>query len=342
MPVLHSLNWLLFSLSFCLWSNSKLSAQPTANSPATASSTAPLPANNVSPVVFIAKSPVDLFRELLLLDAPEREERLVQRSPADRKAIMAKLEEYNSLTPEERELRLRTTQLHWYMLKFMTTPATNRAAVLESVPKADRPLVEERMKQWIILPPELQAEILEYESTSSYFGLRGNADTNTQKVLQNLPPDKRREVEEKLAHWNALSPEEQRRMAGQFEHFFGLTPREKEKTLGTLSEPEREQMKNTLLSFQQLPKATRELCLQAFGRFARMTAYEQQQFLRNAERWREMSPSERDAWQRLVRYLAQAPPMPPGMDPIPSSTKLDPRYSVPPGPGNVPVATNPH
>ena len=155
-----------------------------------------------------------------------------------------------------------------------------------------------------------------------------------------LPPDKRRDAEEKLARWNASSPDERQRMRDQFNHFFELTPAEKEKTLSTLSEAEREQMKKTLQSFQQLPKATRELCLQSFGKFTRMTAHEQQQFLKSAERWGKMSPGERDAWQRLVRYLAQMPPMPPGVDPLPPSLRLDPNLAAPASPDSVPLATN--
>jgi hypothetical protein len=337
--LLRDFTWLLLHLGVCPWLVAQLVAQPAANLLVPATSTASPVSTNVPSVVPPAKSPVDFFRELLAMEADEREERLAARDPADRKAILAKLQEYESLTPEERKLRLSTTQLHWYMLRLMKAPATNWNTILASVPKADRALVEERMNQWIILPPPLPAEILEYESTSSYFGLRGDAFTNTQKVLQELPPDKRRDAEEKLARWNALSPDEQRRMAGQFERFFELTPLEKEKTLSTLSEPEREQMKKTLQSFQQLPKATRQLCLQSFGRFARMSSHERQQFLKNVERWREMSPSERDAWQRLVRYLAQAPPMPQGLDPLPPALRLDPNLAAPATPDES-LATN--
>jgi hypothetical protein len=112
---------------------------------------------------------VDLFRELLLMDETERAERLAERAPADQKAIVAKLQEYESLTPEDRELRLKTTQLHWYMLQFMHAPATNRPAILDSIPEADRAMVEDRMNQWTILPPTVQAEVLEYESTKEYW-----------------------------------------------------------------------------------------------------------------------------------------------------------------------------
>ncbi len=333
------LSWAFVGLSVHAWLAAQLLAQAAVNLTGATTSASPLPASDVSPVPASPKSPVDFFRELLSMDANERIERLAGRNPEDRKAILAKLQEYESLTPEERELRLSTTQLHWYMLRFMKTPTTNWSAQLDLIPKADRALVEDRINQWTILPPQLQAEVLEYESTKEYF-LGGHGDAKIQKNLQSLPENKRREMEESLVRWNALAPDQRKRMTDQFRHFFELTPGEREKTLRSLSEPDREQMKNTLQSFARLPKATREICLQSFGRFATMSSHEQQQFLKNAERWREMSPSERDAWRRLVRHLEQTPPMPPGLDPLPPTLRLDPRLAAPADPPGIPVATN--
>ncbi|MBI3851952.1 MAG: DUF3106 domain-containing protein [Verrucomicrobia bacterium] len=331
---------LFLGLGCCLLALTQLTGQPATTLIAPVRPAAPNVAANTNAAASLIKSPVDSFRELLAMDVDEREARLAGRDPADRQAILAKLQEYESLAPEERELRLSTTQLQWYMLRFMKTPATNWPAILASVPKVDRALVEHRMNQWVILPPPLQTEILEYESTSRYFGLSPDTIAKTSKVSPPLPENERREVEARLAHWNALPPDDQRRMRDQFNHFFELTPAEKEKTLSSLSEPERAQMEKTLQSFQQLPKATRELCLQSFGRFARMSAYEQQRFLKNAERWREMSPGERDAWKRLVHYLADTPPMPQGLDPLPPGLRLDPHLAAPGVPDSVPLATN--
>lgn len=337
MSVLRNSKWLLLALGIYPWLIAQLVAQPAGNLPTLAASATPRP--GAAPLPPPAKSPVDLFRELLTVDSAEREDRLAGRPPTDRKAILAKLQEYESLTPEERELRLSTTQLHWYMLRFMKMPATNWSAELAMIPKADRALVEDRLNQWIILPPQLQAEVLEYETTKEYF-LGGPVDAKTQRHLQNLPDNERREMEESLARWNSLASDQRRRMTDQFNHFFELTPTEKDKTLRSLSEPERERMKMTLQSFERLPKATRELCLQSFGRFAEMSAHEQRQFLKNVERWREMSPSERDAWQRLVRYLEQTPPIPLGMDPLPPHMRINPNYRAPAGTAGIPLATN--
>src|SRR5437763_6112190 len=53
-----------------------------------------------------AKSPVEQFRELLAMNVVERKQALTNRPPEIRKRILAKLREYESLKPDERELRL--------------------------------------------------------------------------------------------------------------------------------------------------------------------------------------------------------------------------------------------
>jgi hypothetical protein len=56
-----------------------------------------------------------------------------------------------------------------------------------------------------------------------------------------------------------------------------------------------------------------------------MTAAEQAEFLKNAERWSVMSPAERRAWRDLVVNVPQWPPLPIGfVVPIPG----DPRPGV--------------
>src|SRR5438445_3603271 len=58
-------------------------------------------------------APVDLFRELLVMSADEQKEFLDDRSPEDRKRILAKVRQYESLKPDQRELRLSATELRW-------------------------------------------------------------------------------------------------------------------------------------------------------------------------------------------------------------------------------------
>ena len=263
----------------------------------------------------------------------QREHYLAARPPEIRQRISEKIAEYDAMKPDERELRLRMTQLRWYLLPLMQTPATNRPAQLAAIPDADRELVSNRLRQWDILPPGLQQEVLEYESPMRYF-VPGDSTLNTNRVLETTPPQARQELSQKLDYLSQLPPEQRRQMYARFQQFFELTDQEKQKTLGVLSPAERQEMTKAVQTFARLPKAQRDLCLESFGKFAGMTDEERRRFFKNAERWREpMSPAERQAWRNLVSHL---PPLPPGvgMPPLPPLPNL--RAAAP----DVRMATN--
>ena len=80
-----------------------------------------------------AASPVELFRKLLAMPPAEQKEFLAARSPDAQRRILAKLREYDSLNPDQRELQLRVTELRWYLFPLLTAPATNRSAQLAAI-----------------------------------------------------------------------------------------------------------------------------------------------------------------------------------------------------------------
>jgi hypothetical protein len=82
-----------------------------------------------------------------------------------------------------------------------------------------------------------------------------------------------------------------------------------------LSDAERHQMEKTLQAFDQMPASQRAECVNAFAKFASLTAPQQAEFLKNAERWAAMSPAERQAWRDLVVNVPQWPPLPIGVTP---------------------------
>ena len=252
------------------------------------------------------KSPVDLFRELLAMKPAERVASLTNRSPAIRARILAKVREYAALDPDERELRLRATELRWYLLPLLQESPTNRAARLAAVPDELRPLVQTRLQQWDILPPPLQEEFLDSERTLRYFS---HVDPSNSPPMPPMPP------EAGLAGGNALSEAQRQKMAAQIDQFFGLTAAEKAKTLNTLSDAERQQMEKTLETFSRLSPQQRRQCIRGFAEFAGMSAADKQEFLKNAQRWSQMSPKERQAWRDLVSHVPEWPPMPPELLP---------------------------
>jgi hypothetical protein len=274
------------------------------------------------------KSPVDTFRQLLGMTPEQRAQALASRPDETRQGLLAKLREYEALTPEGRELRLRATELRWWLLPLLRLPATNRTVQLNAVPADLRKLVEERLALWNLFPPPLQRDLLEKEATARLAAL---TVAQRQKDLASLKPERRAELVAGLARWQAMSERQRRATCEQFDSYFNLTADEQSKVLGTLSESERQQMEQTLRAFENLPRDKREACVRSFAKFANLSLAERQQFLKNAERWRQMSPAERDAWRNLVRTMPDWPPMPPGLgEPL-----------APPLPGRPPARTQP-
>lgn len=250
------------------------------------------------------RSPVALFRQLLAMTPEEREAFLTNRPPQIREGILDKINEYEALDPDERELRLRSTELRWYLLPLLQGPPGNRAARLAQVPADMRQLVKSRLDQWSILPPQLQQEFLVNEQALRYFA---HLDVSNAMTFQKIAPPG-----SELARWAAMTEQQRKQITVSVDRFFALTPDEKEAALQTLSDTERRQMQKTLQAFNNLPPNQRDECIRAFARFTSMSTAEKQEFLRNAERWSQMSPADRQAWRDLVVNVPEWPPLPEG------------------------------
>ena len=284
----------LFVLLFCVaaWS---VTAQP-----------APFPPRVPLPV---PSAPIEYFRQLLAMTPAAREQSLAARSPASRATLEAKLAEYEKLAPEERETRLRATELRWHLTRLMKTPATDRGPAATFVPESFRKVVETRLRQWDQFPDATRRQILTNEAALTFFTrLENTAPVRTNVPLAIYPPGMRQKMESDL---------------GSFQKYFDLNEKQKGKTLHALSEIERAQMVKTLEAFEKLPKARRDLCLKGFQQFAELSPEERAQFLKNAEQWQTMSAEDRQAWRQLVAQLgatANRPPLPPGFYGPPRAT----------------------
>ena len=263
-------------------------------------------ATNLMPPMPSVQSPVSFFRQLLALSPADRSPLLTNRPPEIRARILAKVHEYEALAPEERELRLRATELRWWLTPLMRVSAADRSSRLAQVPADLQALVKSRLQQWDLLPPPLQQEFLANDRTLLYFAHVPTAQTP------------------------ATTPEA-RRISEQFNRFFEFTPQEKQQTLSTLSETEHAAMEQTLQAFEKLPPSQRFTCLRNYGKFVGMSAAERAEFLKNAEKWAQMSPKERQTWRDLVAQVPIWPPFPPVrvppqlMPPLPSApSKLAP------------------
>lgn len=275
------------------------------------------------PVPLGPRTPITFFRELLAMEEAERSLTLSTYPPERQTQILAKVREYELLDPNERELRLRVTELSWYLRPLMTTPAPYRAEQLAMIPEPNRGLLAKRLTEWDKLPGQVQKELLNLEPTLPYIAeIGGRSELQRQQILSHLSPARRSTLEKGLQKWGAMSEGQRQRTLYRFNQFFKLSRAEKEKTLMTLSEPERQHIERTLQTFANLSEDQRAWCLRSFEKFASLSPEERQEFLDRAERWKLMPPSEREAWRQLVAIVPPPlpplpPPPPPPLPPLP-------------------------
>ncbi len=256
-------------------------------------------------------SPIDYFRELLTMKSEQRERALTGKNAEQKKLLLAKLSEYENMTPEERELRLRHTELRWYLMRLMRMPPLERMTELATIAPDKRPLVEERLHRWDQVPLPLQKEFLDNEAMIQRM-LTWETAPAEQKAK--FSQDQRENLRRELTAWRALPEQQRQRMSEQFRQFFELNDEQKKRILGTIPPAERQQMAESIEKFESLPPPMREKCVASFTKFSSMTETERSEFLKNAERWESMTPSERRAWRELVNKLPPLPPMPPGLE----------------------------
>lgn len=273
-----------------------------------------VPANMIPPP---PPSPMDFFRSLLEMSPPQREAVLAHKTPAVRERILAKVTEYAALDPTECELRLRATELRWFLMPLLRAPPGQRTAQLALVPDSIRSLVRARLMEWQTLPPPLQEEFLKNEHILGYFS---RVDATNSFTEAEEPTDAEQ------SHWNALTDRQRKGMTVQFNQFFSLSTLEKQQAIDALSNNERAQIEKTMLVFDKLPAPQRIECLVAFTKFANLSPGARVEFLRNAQRWSRMTATERKAWVDLVVHVPQWPPLPPALLMPPPPPPLPPNF----------------
>jgi hypothetical protein len=285
--------------TFCFLAAATLAVTASAQNSSASFKFAVVSTNLLPPPPTTPPSPVNFFRQLLAMSPAERNNSLSNRPPEVRARLLAKVREYQALDTDERELRLRATELRWQLMPLFRAAPETRAARLAQVPDDLRELVKSRLNQWNLIPPLVQKELLANDDALHYFA---HVETT-----------------------NTAASEAQQKISAQFNQFFELTAGEKKQTLATLSQSERAQMETTLKSFEQLPAQQRQQCVKNYAKFAGMGVAERAEFLESAERWSQMSPQERQTWRDLVAHVPQWPPLPPAVVPqnlIPRPPKI--------------------
>src|ERR1700677_1875490 len=138
----HRQLYLPLTLLVCVESSGRLPAQPPA---------APVPVavakTSSAPVL---PPPLAFFRELLAMTSAQREQHLAKWVPEKRDRLLAKISEYEAMTPAAREESLIATELHWYLQQFMLKSSTNSGIELSQVPEPYHQMVSDRLNQWKI------------------------------------------------------------------------------------------------------------------------------------------------------------------------------------------------
>jgi hypothetical protein len=262
-------------------------------------------------------SPIAQFRAWLTNSPEALKVALARRSDESRQAIEKKIEEYKTLSPEERERRLTATELQWYVSFLINLPKEQRANGLKYVPTLWQPMVMERLATWDKMSPELQQEARAHPLVMEYVGTPAD---EKDAVLKSLSAEQRAALRQRLAQWQFLPAVERTRLNERLDEFFSMPPEKQQRTLNNFSDAERKNMERTLQSFRNLTHEQREVCIKSFAQFAQkfaaMTDAERIAFLKNAERWQEMSQKDRDVWRQIVAIVPPMPPVP--LPPLPN------------------------
>lgn len=271
------------------------------------------------PALPVLQSYVSSFRELLQMDSEAREKVLTRKTAQQRKVIEGRLKEFDALTPDQREIRLRLMQLRWELFPLLHLAATNRSTQLAFVPEQDRALITERIKYWDQLSPDLKKLVLENETMLGYF-LSGQARSTAELTnsASQLPAAVREKLEQTINRWRELTAEQRRNIYDNFRAVFGLDAKERKKIITetllqnpSILKEEKEKIEKVTKSFEQLPRGQQERCLESFQKFNSMSIEQRAEFLRNAERWEKMSDADKGAWRDLMLRVPPLPPLPP-------------------------------
>jgi len=110
----------------------------TAAEPPSAPPASTLPGPPPAPPLPAPQSLVKTFRELLEMTPEARARALASKSEQHRKVINERLQEFDKLSPEQRQVRLRLMQLRLELLPLLRSAPTNRTGLFSVIPDEDK------------------------------------------------------------------------------------------------------------------------------------------------------------------------------------------------------------
>lgn len=259
-------------------------------------------------------APTELFRRLLAASPQERQKLLAGKPASSVLVISNALREYEALSPGQREVRLRTLELGWYLDPLLRLPAQQRSERLATVPEEWRPPIEQRLKFWDSLPEDLRQQVLASRSAVRVLLVPSAAEPlgpprpPSSPAASGFPPV----PDAKQA--------QRQRLRASLRLLFDLDGKEQQRILESLPDPHQLHLKKAIEAVQALPAAQRDLCIAGLLKYSSLSPEQQQQFLKNCQRWAALSPEEQAALRRLAALRQGLPPRPPGaLPPLPPS-----------------------
>ncbi len=299
--------WLVRTAGVCALTSTLSAAAPALPSAVVDTRTAQLS----GALPFPTNSPVRFFRVLLTASADEQVRLLEARPAASRAVLQQKLQEYRLLSDADREAKLRALEFHHLMNLLMNAPVAVRAAWLTQVPVEYRPLCEERLRLWNLLPVEIQRNVREREATFRWLTRYESASEDQRKdLLNSVPLSERTSREQALAQWRAMSAAEREQAWRGARQMFEMSARDQQRVVAAVAESNRIPTARLVEGLRQLSHQEREQCLAGWQRYAQLEPAEQARLLQAWERWKKMSESEREVWRKLSASVPKPPPLP--------------------------------
>lgn len=233
----------------------------------------------------------------------------------DRKAFWSrKIREYERLPATVRQDRLKIAQLHWYIALLIPISADAREKRLEQIPDEERALVKRCLERWDKLPEDARTDVMNNFKLTQYFA-RGETQSSVPPPLPPASTGPGNLKNPSSQTWESSPLDKRRKMLDAYARFYELPARQQEATLEKMPFPFRKECELQRNELLQMPPDQRQRTLNFLRAFAKMSPEEQAQFRKNAKRWRDMNPQERNFWMRYVEQLPkQLPPMPPGVE----------------------------
>ena len=270
-------------------------------------------------------SPIAEFRTWLKSSPQERQVALATRSPGSRARIEQKIAEYMALPPVERELKLSATEFQWYLKPLLKMSGSTRDGAVVKVPPLWQPMIMKRLADWDKMPANLKKAALDHELVVEYLSTPAHKQ---EAILRSLTPEERSGLMQRLGGWQILPAAARTGLNERLREFFELEPQKQHQALNNFSDTERKSIEQTLQSFRGLTRAQQELCINSFAqftaKFAAMDRTNQIAFLKNVDRWQEMSQLERDTWRKVVAIVPPMPPLPVPVPPSPAPPQSSP------------------